>query len=173
MSDFFLGEIRLFAVPSGNFVPPRGWALCNGQTLQIRQNQALYSLVGNYYGGDGQTNFQLPNLQGTLPLGYGKGASGTYRLGQTGGEANHTLTPGEIPAHTHQVIGSPAAADQSNPTGNYLATQAANAYAATPNGALSPAAIGSTGSSQPHPNMPPYLTMVYCIAVDGVYPRPS
>jgi microcystin-dependent protein len=173
MSDFYLGEIRLFAVPNGNFVPPRGWALCNGQLLPVQQNMALFPLLNITYGGDGRNTFGLPNLQGTMPLGYGKGASATYRLGQTGGEANHTLTPGEIPAHTHQVVGSPAAADQSSPANNYLATQAANAYAPTTNGALSPAAIGSTGSSQPHPNMPPYLTMVYCIAVQGVYPPRS
>jgi microcystin-dependent protein len=157
-----MGELRIMAF---NF-PPKGWAFCNGQTLPINQNQALFSLLGTMYGGDGQTTFALPNLQGSAPLHVGPG----YSQGQRVGEYNHTLILAELPAHTHTAYGSPVNANQPTLTGGVLAT-ALNVYA-PPNNLtpLQPQTITNAGGSQPHSNTQPYLTLNVCIALQGIFP---
>src|SRR5690348_9824796 len=117
MSEPFIAEIRIISFT----YPPKGWAFCNGQLLPINQNQALFSLLGTMYGGDGRTTFALPNLQGRTPFHVGPG----FTQGQTGGEDAHTLTGNELPAHTHQAIASSNAADQASPVNNYWAASQA------------------------------------------------
>ena len=162
MSTPFLGEIRII---SFNF-PPKGWAFCNGQLLAISQNQALFSLLGTMYGGNGTTNFSLPNLQGRVPIHVGN----QYIQGQTAGEPAHTLSIQEIPAHTHLVTASSSVADQGSPQGNYLAVESSNAYSTAPDSPMSPQAIPNVGQSQPHDNMSPYLVLNFCIALQGIFP---
>jgi microcystin-dependent protein len=162
MSTPFLGEIRII---SWNY-PPRGWAFCNGQLLPINQNQALFSLLGTTYGGNGQTNFALPNLQGRVPVHMGNG----FSLGQQGGEITHTIIQSEMPAHTHVPVGSSNAADQGVPAGNYWALESSNAYATQPDSALHPASVTNIGGSQPHTNLSPFLVLNYCIALLGIFP---
>jgi microcystin-dependent protein len=162
MSTPFLGEIRIM---SFNF-PPKGWAFCNGQLMAIAQNQALFSLLGTMYGGNGTTNFSLPNLQGRVPI----HASGQYIQGQVGGEPAHTLIIQEMPGHNHVVTASSNVADQGSPQGNYLAVESSNAYSTAPDSGMSPQAIPNVGGSQPHDNMPPYLTLSFCIALQGIFP---
>src|SRR4051812_16109292 len=164
MSTPFLGEIRIMSFNS----PPRGWAFCNGQLLPINQNQALFSLLGTTYGGNGQTNFALPNLQGRVPLHVGNG----FVQGQTSGEENHTLTVQEIPAHNHVPAGNSAADNVGSPVGN---TWGLNATSGFSNSLASIAAmnatmIGSTGGNQAHNNMSPFLTLNMCIALQGIFP---
>ncbi len=162
MATPFLSEIRIF---SFGFAP-KGWALCNGQLLPINQNQALFSLLGTTYGGDGRTNFALPNLQGRMPCHMGNGLT----LGESDGEENHTLIIAEMPAHTH-TANALASGTSANPAGNVWANGGTTAYAqATGLAPMSPAAIGVTGGSQPHPNLPPYLTLNFCIALQGIFP---
>ena len=162
MSTPFLAEIRIF---SFNFAP-KGWAMCNGQVLPINQNQALFSLLGTTYGGDGQITFALPNLQGRVPVYPGNGIT----LGQLGGEAAHTLLLSELPAHTHTPIGNSASASAANPSGNLWASMSSGGYQATPDTAMNAASILATGGSQPHDNMSPYLTLNFCIALQGIFP---
>jgi microcystin-dependent protein len=162
MSSPYLGEIRIF---SFNFAP-RGWAMCNGQLLAINQNQALFAILGTTYGGNGQTNFALPNLQGRMPVHVGGGIS----LGQVGGEAAHTLNVSEMPAHTHQVNGSSTLANLGNPTGNLWATGNAAYNPGPPNTTMNLACIPTAGGSQPHDNMSPYLVLNICIALQGIFP---
>ena len=158
----FLGEIKIV---SFNF-PPKGWAFCNGQLLPINQNQALFSLLGTMYGGNGQTNFALPDLRGKTPLHVGAG----FVQGQQGGEEAHTLTLSELPAHTHAHQGTSANATASVPTGNVLAA-ANNAYAPAGNlTSLHPSTITNVGGSQPHANVQPYLVLSWCIALQGIFP---
>jgi microcystin-dependent protein len=164
MAQPFLAEIRVF---SFNFAP-RGWAMCNGQLLPINQNQALFALLGTTYGGNGTTTFALPNLQGRVPVHTGNGIV----LGQSGGEAAHTLTVPELPAHTHLPAGSSTPANLGDPTGNLWATGNA-AYNPTPNTAMNPACILAAGNSQPHENMSPCLTVTFCIALQGIFPSHS
>lgn len=165
MAEPFVGEIRLF----GGAVVPKGWQQCSGQVLQIQQNQALYSIIGIQFGGDGKTTFQLPNLNGRAPL-CANPASTALQQGKAAGEATHILTSNEIPAHTHQAAGSTSAADNWQLSGNTWATASNNIYAAASSGAMGAAAIGTTGASAPHQNMQPYLTLNFCIAVSGIYP---
>jgi microcystin-dependent protein len=167
MAEPFLAEIRIF---SFNF-PPKGWAFCAGQLLPINQNQALFSLLGTTYGGDGRVNFGLPDLRGSVPFHAGGGLS----LGQFGGEVNHTLLQSEMPAHTHVVTASSNVADQVDPTNHYWAKGIASAYAAAAaiNGTMSAAAITSVGGSLPHNNMSPYLVLNFCIALQGIFPSRS
>lgn len=162
MATPFLSEIRLV---SFGFAP-KGWALCNGQTLPINQNQALFSLMGTTYGGNGTTTFNLPNLQGASPVHVGSG----YVQGQIGGQTTVTLTTAEIPAHTHQASGVSTAADLSPATGNAPAASPDDPYSASANATMSGNAILQTGGSQPHENQPPYLVMNYIIALAGIFP---
>jgi microcystin-dependent protein len=162
MSTPFLGQIML---ASFNFAP-KGWALCNGQLLPINQNQALFSLLGTTYGGDGRVNFALPDLRGRVPI----HAGGGFTLGQRAGEESHTLIVAELGAHTHLVTASSNAADQTSPAGNYFASSARAAFTASPNGALAATAVGSAGGSQPHENQSPYLVLNFIIALSGIFP---
>jgi microcystin-dependent protein len=161
MATPYLGQITTF---SFNFAP-RGWALCNGQLLSITQNQALFSLLGTTYGGDGRTTFGLPNLQGKCALSFGAG----FVQGQTSGEINHQLTLAELPLHTHTPVASSAAATATSPIGEFPAVTNNNPYTAT---AASPVSMvsSSAGSSQPHPNQSPYLVINFCIALTGIFP---
>ena len=154
MSTPFIGEVKLI---SWNF-PPKGWAFCNGQLLPINQNQALFSLLGTTYGGDGRVNFALPDLRGRTPVHVGQGII----LGQRGGEIAHTLITSEMPAHTHFAVGSSVAADQSIPTNNFWATSA--------NETMNPADVSPVGGSQAHDNMSPYLVLNFVIALVGIFP---
>ncbi len=163
MATGFLGEIRMF----GFTYPPRGWAFCNGQLLPINQNQALFSILGTTYGGNGQTSFQLPNLQSRVPVHVGP----QTLLGQVSGEAAHTLTTNEIPQHTHTVNASAGAVSSGTPAGNYLTSAASDALytaSANANGILAP--LANAGSSQAHENMQPYLAVSFCIALAGIFP---
>ncbi len=162
MSDPFLGEIRIF---SFNF-PPKGWALCDGQLLPINQNQALFAILGTTYGGDGRTNFALPNLQGRVPVHTGNGIT----LGLSAGEQAHTLSLQELPAHTHTPVGSPNNASLANPTGNVWASLSNGGYSPAPKVAMNASSILSVGGSQPHDNMSPYLVLNFCIALQGIFP---
>ena len=161
MSEPFLGEIKII---SWNF-PPKGWAFCNGQLLPINQNQALFSILGTTYGGDGRTTFGLPNLQGRSPMHVGNGIV----LGELGGETTHTLNISELPAHTHVPVGSPNAASQTAPTSNLWSTKA-NIFAGSPDSAMNPACITAVGGNQPHENMSPYLVLNMVIALQGIFP---
>ncbi|MGB6687508.1 MAG: tail fiber protein [Terracidiphilus sp.] len=162
MSTPYLGEIRIV---SFNFAP-KGWALCNGQTLAINQNAALFSLLGTTYGGNGTTTFALPNLQARMPVHVGSG----FVQGQAAGEVNVTLITSQLPAHTHTAQGVTSNASSASATGNAWAVTAQNAYAASPNTTMAPAAAASAGGSQPHPNMPPYLVLNFVIALQGIFP---
>lgn len=165
----FLAEIKVFA---GNFAP-RGWALCEGQILPINQNQSLFSLLGTTYGGDGRTTFALPDLRGRAPVSQGNGPGlSNYNLGQRGGEATHTLTTPELPAHNHtgQINANASAGSESSPSGSYLAAHP-NAFSEDATGAkIEGVVTGNTGGGQPHNNMQPYLAMNYIIALQGVFP---
>jgi microcystin-dependent protein len=163
MSDPFLGEVRLFGTPT----VPKGWLKCEGQTLPIAQNQALFSLLGTQYGGDGVTTFKLPDLRGRVPIGVGP-----YNpQGQIGGEENHTLTVAEMPAHNHFANASTAEADQTALTNNFWASKSTiSLYAPGADTTMAPNALDTAGSNMPHPNMQPYLAVSFCIAIQGIYP---
>jgi len=161
VSDPFIGELKVI---SFNF-PPKGWAFCNGQLLQISQNQALFSILGTMYGGDGRTTFALPNLQGRMPLHQGLG----FNVGQAGGEQTHTLTAQEMPAHVHVPMASTGTAVGS-PSGASWAAGTHAMYGTTADVAMNPAAVANTGGSQPHDNMPPYLVLNVVIALVGIFP---
>jgi microcystin-dependent protein len=162
MDEPFLGEIRLMSFAFA----PDGWVPCNGQILPINQNQALFSLLGTNYGGDGRVNFALPDLRGRVP-GH---ASTDHVLGQRLGEEAHTLTVGELPRHTHAVPAVDVDGTQATPAGGALA-RAGDLYG-TPSDlvALQGGSTSGVGGSQAHPNMQPYLTLSYCIATFGVFP---
>jgi microcystin-dependent protein len=162
MSQPFLSEVKIV---SFNFAP-RGWALCNGQLLPINQNQALFSLLGTTYGGNGQTNFALPNLQGRIPIHFGNG----HTLGESSGEENHTLNINELAAHVHPVRASNADPNQGLPTGNMWANGAGAYSGAAPDSSMNPASISNVGGSQPHTNMQPYLVLNFIIALVGIFP---
>jgi len=162
MAEPFLSEIRIMS-----FVfPPKGWALCDGQLLPINQNQALFSLLGTTFGGDGRVNFALPDLRGRVPIHVGSG----HTLGERGGEQAHTLSIAEIPTHTHTLLASNNAGTGANPANGVL-SQALNVYN-TPISltALSPASVTNVGGSQAHLNMQPFLTLSFCIALQGIFP---
>jgi microcystin-dependent protein len=162
MSEPFLGEIKII---SWNF-PPKGWTFCNGQLLPINQNQALFSILGTTYGGDGRVNFGLPNLQGRVPLHVGSGIA----LGELGGEIAHTLNFSELAAHNHVPVGSSQVASVGSPAASLWAKAASSNFGATPNTAMSGNTITSSGGSQPHENMPPYLVLNFIIALQGIFP---
>ena len=162
MSDQFLSEIRIM---SFNFAP-KGWAMCNGQLLPINQNQALFALLGTTYGGDGRVNFGLPNLQGRTPMHMGNG----HTLGERGGEQAHTLSISEVPTHVHTANAQPSSANLALAPGNAV-PGAANIWGTAQNlTTLGPASIGNIGGSQPHQNMQPFLTLTFCIALQGIFP---
>jgi microcystin-dependent protein len=150
---------------SFNF-PPKGWALCNGQFLPINQNQALFALLGTMYGGNGQTTFALPDLRGRVPIHLGNG----FTQGQAAGEFAHTVTQSEMPAHTHTFGASQSNANTPVPGGNMFGTSN-NMYAAATNLTnVNAQTITNVGGSQAHQNMQPYLTLSFCIALQGIFP---
>ena len=166
MAEPFLSEIRIM---SFNFAP-KGWALCNGQLMPINQNQALFSLLGTTYGGDGRVNFALPDQRGRTPIHVGQG----HTLGEKAGATSVTLSQLHMPEHTHTAQAFSQNGDQAVPTGNILGT-VNNLY----NGpganmvALNPATISNVGGGQPHNNMMPYLVLNFCIALQGIFPSPN
>lgn len=163
MAEPILAEIRIF---SFNF-PPRGWAFCNGQLLPINQNQALFSLLGTTYGGDGRVNFALPDLRGRVPIHF----SNSFVLGQRAGESAHTLNVAEMPQHTHSLNANPTIADQVYPAGSLGAAGAsAAAYHNASNAVMSAGAVSNVGGSQAHNNMSPFLTINMAIALVGIFP---
>lgn len=169
MADPFVAEIRIFPF---NFAP-KGWAWCDGQLLPLSQNTALFSLLGTTYGGDGKSNFALPDLQGRAPMhpGQGPGLS-LHDLGETGGSETVTLLESEIPAHVHAMHVSLQDATNQSPTGELLASGVGIGQYATPGAIvnLSPQALAPAGGDQPHNNLMPYLTFYFCIALQGVFP---
>jgi len=175
MSNPFVAEIRIF---TGNFAP-KGWALCDGQLLPISQNTALFSLLGTTYGGNGTSNFALPNLQGCAPMQAGQGPGLSLRdLGEVGGEQTVTLLQTEMPAHAHTAVGS-TGSDQVTPVNNAWASGAklggGNIYAPTGNNEpMNPLlALSISGGNLPHNNMPPFLGLTFIIALQGVFPPRS
>ena len=172
MSEPFLSEIRIM---SFNFAP-RGWAKCDGQLLPINQNQALFSLLGTTYGGDGRVNFALPDLRGRVPFHMGGG----FNLGQKGGEETHTLSQAEMPAHTHTltgnnaVVGAGANATVVSPLGSFWANDGKSIFSSSPpNSSMSSQTVSTVGGSQAHENREPFLTLNFCIALQGIFPSPN
>jgi len=163
MSEPFLSEIKIF---SFNF-PPKGWALCNGQLLPINQNQALFALLGTTYGGNGQTNFALPNLRGRVPIHMGNG----HTLGEAAGSTSVTVNIQQLPTHQHLLMAANADANRTtSPTNNYLGP-VNNLYSAPQQlVTINPATVSSIGGSQPHNNMMPSLVLNFCIALQGIFP---
>jgi microcystin-dependent protein len=168
MAEPFLSEIRLMSFG----FPPRGWTQCDGGTFPINQNQALFALLGTTFGGNGSTNFKLPDLRGRVPIHSGNG----HTLGEAGGAASHTLSISELPQHTHSVQASAAAATAPGPSNaRVLAkSEGADVYAAPSNlVAMESSVPGSTGGSQAHTNLQPFLTLNFCIALQGIFPSPN
>src|SRR5687767_14239533 len=163
MAEPFLSEIRLMS-----FVfAPKGWALCNGQLLPINQNQALFSLLGTTYGGDGRTTFALPDLRARVPIHEGEG----HTLGEKGGEQAHTLSISELPEHTHVLNASSTDGNVPVPGGNFLARTVNNIYGpANSLVSLNPGTVTNVGGSQPHLNTQPFLVLSFCIALIGIFP---
>ena len=162
MAEPFLSEIRIMSFEFA----PKGWALCNGQLLPINQNQALFSLLGTTFGGDGRVNFALPDMRARVPIHEGSG----HTLGERGGEQAHTLSIAEMPTHVHIVQASSTVGDAVNPTGAVLAS-ASNVYrTADTLTALNPTSVTQVGGSQAHLNMQPFLTLSFCIALQGIFP---
>lgn len=166
MAEPFLSEIRVFGF---NF-PPRGWTTCDGQLLPIAQNQSLYSLLGTTYGGDGRTNFKLPDLRGRTPIHFGP----AFAQGKSGGSETVTLTASEMPSHTHPLEATTSTATVNTPANNLLATLPADKADFTAPAdsitTMNPAAIATAGGSLPHNNMQPSLVLNFCIALTGVFP---
>lgn len=164
MSSPFIGEIRMFA---GNFAPV-GWAFCDGSLIPISENDALFNLIGTTYGGDGQNTFALPNLQSRIPVHVGPG----FALGQTGGVESVTLTVSQIPAHSHVPQCNSGTGNQAAPTAGVWAQPSLGAdYSSTaPSLPMDPAAIGSSGGSQPHDNMVPFLVVNFILSLFGIFP---
>ena len=165
MSEPFLAEVKIFPFTFA----PKGWAFCDGQILPINQNQALYSLLGTTYGGDGRTNFALPDLRGRVPIHF----DGQYPLGNRGGEATHTLTTNEIPSHTHAA--HPGGGGPSElPTNNFWGTVSSLAqYRTASDTQMNPTALALTGGSQGHENRQPFLALNFAIALVGLFPSRS
>src|SRR5262249_40055933 len=166
MAEPFLSEIRIM---SFNFAP-KGWAMCNGQLLPINQNQALFSLLGTTFGGDGRVNFALPDLRGEGPIHVGSG----HTLGEKGGEQAHTLSVAELPTHTHVANATSVNGTAIVATGNLLGGTPNQLYHKVDNlASLGASAIGNTGGSQAHLNMQPFLVLTFCIALQGIFPSPN
>jgi|HubBroStandDraft_3_1064219.scaffolds.fasta_scaffold42074_3 microcystin-dependent protein len=169
VSEPFVGEIRMFGF---NF-PPQGWAFCDGQLLSISQNAALFSLLGTTYGGDGESNFALPDLRSRVPVSQGQGEGlSSYAEGQAGGTETVTLAAAQMPAHTHAVSASSSPAASERPAGRVLARSPDHSYIPEPDTdtVMNAKMIGETGNSQPHDNIQPYLALNFCIALQGVFP---
>lgn len=163
----YIGELRMLS----SATPPQGWAACNGQLLSIAQNQALFSLLGTAYGGDGQTTFALPDLRGRVPMHVGNG----HTVGEKAGEAAHTLTIQELPTHVHTAQASGVAANANAASGSLLAISQGSIYLnpsqVSPNlTPINPQTITNVGGSQPHPNQQPFLTVTFIIALQGIFP---
>ena len=174
MSDQFLAEIRIFPF---NF-PPTGWAFCNGQLMPISQNTALFALLGTTYGGDGKSTFALPDMQGNAPMQPGQGQGLSLRdLGEMSGVESITLLQSEIPLHTHSIMASsnppPANAGTPDPTVSLSRSSGGTAYLDAPAnlGMMAPQALALAGGGLPHNNMQPYLTLNFCIALQGIFPQ--
>ena len=168
MAEPFLSEIRIMSFAFA----PRGWALCNGQLLPINQNQGLFSLLGPSFGGDGRVNFALPDLRGRVPIHVGSG----HTLGERGGEQAHTLSISEIPTHAHIWNATSAAASTNTPPSSLVLAKSQGDSAWGPANnlvAMSPATISNVGGSQAHLNMQPFLTLSFCIALQGIFPSPN
>lgn len=167
MAEPFLSEIRIMSFEFA----PKGWALCNGQLLPINQNQALFSLLGTTFGGDGRVNFALPDLRGRTPVHVGSG----HTLGERGGEQAHTLSIAELPTHTHVANASSNNATTDTPdTGVVLGNAALNVFrAASSLAAMDAGIVANTGGSQAHLNMQPFLTLTFAIALQGIFPSPN
>lgn len=169
MSEPFLAEVRMVGF---NFAP-RGWAFCDGQILPINQNQALYSLLGTTYGGDGRTSFALPDLRGRSPIHVGQSNGGDdHRLGQKSGEETHTLAANEMPQHTHTLRASNTDANTGGPSGHVLARSTTpEPYRETSSlAAMASGSMTNVGGGQAHENMQPYITLNFCIALQGLFP---
>lgn len=166
MAEPFLSEVRIMS-----FVfAPKGWALCNGQLLPINQNQGLFSLLGTTFGGDGRVNFALPDLRGRTPIHVGSG----HTLGEKGGEPAHTISIAELPTHTHVANGTGDNATTATPTNALLARSTNFFYESAANlTALNPLSVTNVGGSQAHLNMQPFLTLSFCIALQGIFPSPN
>jgi microcystin-dependent protein len=163
MADNFLAEIRMFSFDH----TPQGWAACNGQILPINQNQALFSLMGTMYGGNGQTTFALPDLRGRVPMHFGNG----FSMAQVGGQISHTVTLQEMPTHTHIVSASADTAGLQFPSNNLWADGAPfPGFSATGNTAMHPGSVTNVGGSQPHSNQQPFLAIVFGVALIGIFP---
>ena len=163
MSEPFMGEIKIF---SFGFAP-KGWALCNGQLLPINQNQALFSLLGTTYGGDGRVNFALPDLRARSPIHMGQ----SHTLGERAGEEAHTLSLSEMPLHVHFPSGNNGTATETDPTGHFWANGGDNVYSTNAaNATMLGGTVGNVGGSQAHVNMSPFLTLNFCIALQGIFP---
>ncbi|WP_375459903.1 phage tail protein [uncultured Enterovirga sp.] len=164
MAQPYIGEIRMFA---GNFAPA-GWEFCEGQLLPISENETLFQLIGTTYGGDGESTFALPDLRGRLPLHFGNG----FNLAETGGAEEVTLTVQQMPAHTHPLLGSGAAAGSQTPGGQVLAAAQAQTYFNIPDSPanMAAASISPVGGSQPHTNFQPYLCVDFIISMSGIFP---
>lgn len=173
MSSPYIGEIRMFG---GSFAPV-GWALCQGQTIPISQNDTLFNLIGTTYGGDGQNTFDLPDLQGRVPVhqGQGPGISQQYVIGQEGGVEQVTLTTQQMPSHNHGFVASTSPANQQSPAPNLYGymTQATPYFAGTVDSAMNASMLQPQGGSQPHENMQPFLCVSFIISLYGIYPTPT
>ena len=167
MAQPYVGEIRMFG---GNFAPA-GWLFCDGQQLPIPENETLFNLIGTTYGGDGESTFALPDLRGRIPIHVGPG----FSLAETGGVETVTLTQAQMPAHTHSVMASTNNTTQTSPSTNVLATPTAfDLYrAGATNVAMAPQAVSTTGGSQPHENLQPYLCVSFIISLSGIFPPPA
>ncbi len=167
MAEPFLSEIRIMSFAFA----PKGWALCNGQLLPIAQNQALFALLGTTFGGDGRTTFALPDLRARTPIHVGNG----HNLGERGGEQAHTLTVNELTTHVHFVEATNNAATGDAASANVLGQAGANVFAppAANPVAMNAGVLSNTGGSQPHLNTQPFLTLSFCIALQGIFPSPN
>jgi microcystin-dependent protein len=168
MSDQFVGEIRM----AGFNFPPSGWATCDGQILSISQNTALFSLLGTQFGGNGTTNFALPDLRGRSPMHQGQGAGLSQRVvGEVDGTENVTLLSTQLPSHTHGVMAVGSAGTQTSPVKNSWASSTTRPYSnQAPNTQMAPGTLGPTGGNQPHDNLQPYLVVNFIIALTGIFP---
>lgn len=169
MAQPYVGEIRMFA---GTFAPA-GWAFCNGQLLPISENETLFQLIGTTYGGDGESNFALPNMQSRVPIHFGNGPDGlTYPLAQMAGTEEETLTVQQIPSHNHALLATTGAGTETGPGGNVTATPLTKRIYAAPTGpnAMNTGTVTPTGGSQPHENTQPFLCIQYIISLYGIFP---